>query len=247
MASMLWIGGKPLGAAELWSNLLLVQTFTGFRSWPTPLWTLPYELLMYLFLPALFVFARRSISRMLTVYLAALALAAGLWATSIYPIFIGFTPCFLAGALAYFLSIRTQPFVGPWVLFSVVGIGVALIAWCGLSDFKYMPLFWLLCLSTGIVISLCREITFRPLVAGAATVARYSYGIYLTHITAMGLTLMGDGAWYWRVMAFAALQAALAITAYRLIEAPGMRYGAKLAQRMTNARTAANTGAAIRP
>lgn len=239
MAVMLWIGGSPLGASELASNLLLVQTFTGHRSWPTPLWTLPYEVLMYLFLPSLYLFTRRSLSRMALAYLAALALAATIWTASMYPIFIGFIPCFLPGAVAFLLSKRIKPFLSPWVLFSVVGAGVALASWRQLGEFRDLPSFWALCLAVGLTIPLCRQIAWRPLTVGAGAVARYSYGIYLTHVIAMGMTLIGNGPWYWRVAAFVVMQTAMAVLAYRLIEAPGIKFGARLVRRLGAARTGA--------
>lgn len=44
---------------DILSNFLLVQNLTGAKPYPTVLWSLPLELQMYLFLPALYLLAKR--------------------------------------------------------------------------------------------------------------------------------------------------------------------------------------------
>jgi peptidoglycan/LPS O-acetylase OafA/YrhL len=77
MAAAMWAGGQPRSVSEIASNLLLVQNLTGHESRPDPLWTLPYELQMYLLLPALYLFTRgRPLMRIAGIYLGSLAVAA---------------------------------------------------------------------------------------------------------------------------------------------------------------------------
>jgi len=52
-------GFRP-GAGELVSNFLLIQNLTGSDSVIAPLWSLPYEVQMYVVLPFLFMWRRRS-------------------------------------------------------------------------------------------------------------------------------------------------------------------------------------------
>jgi peptidoglycan/LPS O-acetylase OafA/YrhL len=230
MAAMLWMGQRPIGLGEIFSNLLLVQNLTGHRSWPDPLWTLPYEVQMYLLLPALFSFTCGSVRRMAGVYATALAVAVLMWSASVRNLSIGFVPCFLPGAVAFVLSRRVQARLPPWVLFGLVGLGAVAVPALVTAGFDEMVLFWVLCLLVGVTIPLCREITSRPTRFVAKQLATYSYGIYLTHVFAMGLTLMGTDMWWgFRLSIFLFAQAVLAWVAYRLIEAPGIRAGVRLA------------------
>jgi peptidoglycan/LPS O-acetylase OafA/YrhL len=233
MATALFIGGHPLGWAEIASNLLLVQNLTGHRSWPQPLWTLPFEIQMYLLLPALYVVATsaRPLLRVAGIYLAALALAALLWPLSTPELLVGFAPCFLVGAMAYVIGGRAAPRVGPWLLFATIVASSLVVPSLAATEAQELPLFWAACLVIGLLIPASREIRWRPLVLAAHTIAKYSYGIYLTHIFAMGLALMGTDAWYIRVVTFVFVQAVLAVLAYRLIEAPGIRLGKRIAAR----------------
>ena len=61
-------GPRP-GAGELISNLLLVQNLTGSASIVGPLWSLPYEIQMYVVLPLLFLWKRRSVVSLLILWL----------------------------------------------------------------------------------------------------------------------------------------------------------------------------------
>ncbi|RYH15749.1 MAG: hypothetical protein EON54_28565, partial [Alcaligenaceae bacterium] len=90
---LVWLGGRPVNFNALMSNLLLVQNITGDRSMPDPLWTLPYEVQMYLLLPTLYALARSAQSMLWAWLLFALALAA-LAGDEL----LQFVPCFLPDA-----------------------------------------------------------------------------------------------------------------------------------------------------
>ncbi|HYX52401.1 MAG TPA: acyltransferase, partial [Candidatus Limnocylindrales bacterium] len=67
----------PMGIKGLLSNLLLVQNITDTGSVLGPLWSLPYEMQMYVFLPALFLLARKlkSIRGLVLLWLATVCVA----------------------------------------------------------------------------------------------------------------------------------------------------------------------------
>src|SRR5450755_2566677 len=62
------IGAYP-GTREVLSNLFLVQNLTHARSLIGPLWSLPFEVQMYLFLPFLFLWKKRSFWKLLAIWL----------------------------------------------------------------------------------------------------------------------------------------------------------------------------------
>jgi peptidoglycan/LPS O-acetylase OafA/YrhL len=114
MAAYLQVGG-------VLSNLLLLQNLTHADSVIIPLWSLPYEMQMYLLLPPLF-FLVRSTRHFWSIPL--------LWAAAAFfgshggwlerngiPDFIIYVPCFLSGIVAYKLtktwSLRLPAFLWP--------------------------------------------------------------------------------------------------------------------------------------
>lgn len=230
------------------SNVLLIQNITGHGSSPNPLWTLPYEVQMYLLLPALFVFITGSnpVRRIAGLYAVALAAAALMWSGSVRHFSIGFIPCFLPGAIAFVLMRRVTAQLPPWILFAVVGAGVLAIPPLVDAGMQELPLFWALCLAVGLTIPLCRQMTWRPACVASVSVATYSYGIYITHVFVMGLTLGGTAHWAARGASFLIVQALVAWMVYRLVEAPGIRMGVRLADRLQS-RQAINPARSFRP
>lgn len=236
-------GGVPLAAGDVVSNLLLVQNITGAKSTPDPLWTLPFEVQMYLVLPAVFVAARAPRAlRWVSLLLAgsvAIALAAGAWRTMTL---VSFVPCFLPGALAFVLRDR-QPRSGPALLLAVIAAGALVIPVLVAGGAPETPLLWALCLALGLVIPQCRQVTSQPVARASKAVATYSYGIYLTHVFAFSLAFTSPGAatasqW----VLFALLLPGFACLAYRAIEAPGIALGrsaAAYSARMTAPRPGA--------
>jgi peptidoglycan/LPS O-acetylase OafA/YrhL len=205
------------------SNLLLVQNISGHGSSPQPLWSLPYEMQMYLFLPALFAVARGS---------RPLFSIAALWVASI-PLgmqfdLLRFVPCFLPGALAFVLWRPRWP---AWVLFAVVAFAIAAIPPAVAAGVPEIPLFWGLCLALGLAIPACLPHRSGRLTRIGKTVATYSYGVYLTHIMALGLAFADGRTGPLEWIAFAVLLPALAWAAYRFVEHPAMEFGKRLVSR----------------
>ncbi len=138
------------------ANLLLVQNLLYAKSIVNVLWSLPFELQMYLFLPFLFLWIRGR--RMFWPLL-------GLWITSvvagvIQPHVPGlgrlsillFVPNFLPGVIAFSLVRRPRlpAFVWPiFIMFLVVGFTLRPVAAVG----------WVLCLFLGVLIPFFAEIT----------------------------------------------------------------------------------------
>jgi peptidoglycan/LPS O-acetylase OafA/YrhL len=229
MSGLLWLGDRPLDLGSLASNLLLIQNITGHNSTPDPLWTLPYEVQMYLFLPSLSTVAR-SARPVLCVGLLCAASAA--LVTFYGVVLLQFVPCFLAGILA-FIRRGSEQRLSPVVLFPIVAAAVLTIPTLVAAGVPEAPLLWGLCLILGLTIPACRQITSEPLSRCAKVVATYSYGIYLTHVLALGLafsTSQRAGPLEWLV--FCVLLPGLAWVAYHGIEKQGIRLGIRLANKL---------------
>ena len=235
LAALGW--GPHLAPAALMSNVFLVQNLSGSPSITPVLWSLPFEVQMYLFLPALYWWtgagARGAWRRVLALWgMCVLLVGACRWYGADMDL-VKFFPCFLPGVLAYCL--RSAPLRWPaGVLFG--GVGAAAIVYpllVGLGA-SATVLAWALCLGLGALIPSCADVTSAWLKAGAGIVARYSYGVYLVHVTVLDVAfhrLKGmPPALDWLV--FAGGVAVLSYAAYHVIEKPGIGFGRGVVHRM---------------
>jgi peptidoglycan/LPS O-acetylase OafA/YrhL len=187
VAASKWLGGAPPDKWMVLTNVALVQNLTGHESDPYPLWSLPYEVQMYLVLPALYVMTlSRGPWRIAALWLAVIVLVGAMMAMGLHASPIDLVPCFLAGVLAYTLQRTARAHLSPVVLFCVLGIGVAACMLLWAAGVHRAPLCWALSLALGLTIPYCRQMQPGLLTAGAKTIATYSYGIYLTHVFAIG-------------------------------------------------------------
>ena len=178
------------------SNLLLVQNLTGARDIQGVLWSLPLEIQMYVLLPLCFVMARRGTREMLAMLISFVALGfamqsslverlPGMWRLSVFT----YGPCFMGGVLAYHLLRRSVHAVLPawtWpVVIFAVAAGFALLE----PDASHTALGWWPCLFLGALIPLVAERPNSTATDFAHQVAKYSYGLYLTHVPILWLWL----------------------------------------------------------
>jgi len=207
-------------------NLLLLQNISGGISVLAPLWSLPYEMQMYLLLPALFYLISRRI-RFLEYLLWTLGvlLAANSWRAEIrgFPSLI-FLPSFLSGFVAY--RSPAKPTYPSW-LWAPTLMAITLV-------FAFYPVSetgWVCCLLVGLAIPRFKELSNGAARKAFAVIARYSYGIYLLHFICIWFAfdrLKNFSAWtQW--IAFVITAVCSVYFAYNAIEAPMIRLGSKVA------------------
>ncbi len=205
------------------ANLLLIQNITGAVVISSPLWSLPYEVQMYLVLPILFPLVRapRGGARLILIYIVAAPLSL------FNPLFL-YAPCFLAGVIAYKLLGTVRPRLPAWLWLPAVVGAVAFY----LSR-PYSESSWLkdvsICLIVGASIPLFKR-NRGPIAAAASQIAKYSYGIYLCHTPVLWLvyrklTIPGWQRPIWTVIA----TGVVSVACYHAIEAPLIRIGTRLA------------------
>jgi peptidoglycan/LPS O-acetylase OafA/YrhL len=107
-----WLSFESVSLGRWLSSFGLIWGVTGYRPVLGVLWSLPYEVLMYIVLPAVYVALQRSTYRTTT--------ALVMWATSVAVAsvvggnnFVSYVPCFLAGGLAFVLPRR--PALPAWL------------------------------------------------------------------------------------------------------------------------------------
>lgn len=218
-------------AGNIFANLALVQNIPGLSPLLAPLWSLPFEMQMYLLLPPLFIGVRKLRSTWSAVALWFCAAAfAFFWhrfdKNEYCNIFI-WMPDFLAGVLCYRL-IGTRARL-PWWLFpfALAAVTIPYLARPAL------PVSWLCCFALAVLLPLFKELPEGRLHELLKVIARYSYGIYLTHFAAIWFAFVYLArlslALQWLVfIATTGLGSALL---YHLVEAPFIGAGSRVASR----------------
>jgi peptidoglycan/LPS O-acetylase OafA/YrhL len=225
------------GALAVASNLLLAQNLTGSPSILGPLWSLPYEMQMYVFLPALFLLSTRlkSVNGLLALWVAAVAVALVQPMVGKVPDLVRYVPCFLPGIIAFRLTSkpgRRIPFLAfPAMLAVLTGAFMAA---------PRLETGMLVCLALGLTLPRFAELDWPWLRGASLWVAKYSYGIYLVHYFCIWVAFMRLGglpaAAQWAL--FIVLVAGLPVLLYHAVEAPMVRAGNTVAGRVFGARRA---------
>jgi peptidoglycan/LPS O-acetylase OafA/YrhL len=235
-------------SGNLIANLLLIQNVMLQKANPGPLWSLPLEIQMYLFLPALFLLALRSKSSWgLIVFwwsFVALWFLLG-FATGMVPLSEGgirspveallkltrFVPCFLPGIVAY--KLWRRPRVLPGFLWPVF-LSVCCTVFVLFSGSQPIQAGWFICFAIGLGTCLFRELHENFLTRLAMGIARYSYGVYLLHYFAIwfGFVACRNLNFGLQVAIFAATLASLAILLYHAVESPLIAMGVKFSERL---------------
>jgi peptidoglycan/LPS O-acetylase OafA/YrhL len=218
------------------SNVLLVQNLTKDPSILPPSWSLPFEIQMYLVLPVLALLLLRT-DRPLRLIFAIIACDALLFEVLNHftPQFfwtglIEFVPCFLGGVLAFSLQRQTKPSWTLWLLALPVFL-VASVAWLSVPGHGSVLREQSVCVLLGLLLPHFREFSNRPVRRIAGLVAKYSYGIYLTHLPSIWVAYRSSASRYIQFAVLVILLVGLPFVLYHLIEAPMIRYGKHLATR----------------
>jgi peptidoglycan/LPS O-acetylase OafA/YrhL len=209
---------------EYLSNITLTTDLFYIRNIVGVMWTLVIEVQMYLVLPFLFLFARgRPLWALGGVWV--IALIAGI----LVPQFTGrlevllFAPCFIPGVMAWRLSRSTRRVVSGW-LWPLAFVALWPIFFID-SERSGMYLHWAFCLALGLAIPLFQEMPFAPLRKAVHVVAKYSYGIYLSHTTIMTVIFATPMPAATQFAAIAVGTAVVPFLMYHLIEHPMILFG----------------------
>jgi peptidoglycan/LPS O-acetylase OafA/YrhL len=219
------------------ANLLLVQNLVYAPNVLGPLWSLPLEVQMYVMLPFVYLIVRKG---------TRLDIAITLWVVSVGVALVQplvsnrlnvfqYAPCFIGGIIAFCMAKRHAATFPFWAW--VISLAAVLAAFLIVTADRHLPVLipagWVLGLTIGwIVVSF--EETTSPLVRRAtAVIAKYSYGIYLTHLIALWIAFVkiGPASLAVRVAVGVGLTAVFSAVAYHAVEAPATRIGARLANR----------------
>lgn len=225
------------------SNVLLIQNITGHLSTPGPLWSLPFEVQMYALLPLLFVLvlkAGKSAPYVVTLlWFAAAALVLGAWALGWNYHLIKYWPCFIPGILAFSLRHCTRVLRPSALVWYVAAMALA-YPYAITHGAAQNLLTWPICLGLGLLIPHCRELSQPILRWISHTIAKYSYSIYLLHVPCVQLAFeyLAPFPAGVRWVTFMVSLGAFTVGAHHWVEAPGIAWGTRLAERYRRIRWA---------
>ncbi len=229
---------KPVAMGRVFSNLLLVQNLVKPGSIINVLWSLPYEVQMYVFLPFLFMWVRdrrTSVLRLCVLWVACVILAirrgqfsspsrAGGLAGRLF--LLEYVPNFLPGVIAYTIAhvARIKSYLWPPFI-------LLLIALYAIRPSTAMG--WGLCLLLGLAIPSFDEIRTEWLRSVSHWIATYSYGIYLSHQCCIWFVSDPRNSFpLWsRILVLTGLLIGIPVALYHGIEKPMIKVGARLAEK----------------
>ncbi len=235
-----------MGAKEFFANLALAQNLFYAPSVLGPLWSLPLEVQMYCFLPGLYVAARRDFRWALGIWGFGLLCALTLPRISGRVDMFSYAPCFASGILAYSLARMIVPRKLPGAVWIITILG-SILLFNPFNDIPLtskLPLAWGLSLVIGVALSVSRELTSRPLHRVTHLIAKYSYGIYLTHIVVLWFVMdvMRGYPVIFRIAVFLAGLVGLPVLLFHAVENPMIRVGRSLSTTRKTPSDASLTG-----
>jgi peptidoglycan/LPS O-acetylase OafA/YrhL len=221
----------------IFSNYLLMQNIFARTSILAPLWSLPFEVQMYLVLPALYFLTlrRRAVLWLSSLFVGSCGLGILVfWVTKGHLSMAEYIPCFLCGVLCYSLRDRIPQRVPAalwpfFVLLLICGYCLAM----GLHRAGFYWIGWAFCLLLGLAINVFHNSTLKYINRAAEKLALYSYGVYLLHIPALYLVfiVLGIKASVLGSLFFIAITLGASTITYHFIESPFIDLGRRLSAR----------------
>jgi len=220
-------------------NILLVQNLFQSPEIVGPMWSLPFEVQMYLVLPFIFFAARRirSHAGIIAMILAGFIIwfvdshLARAWH---YPALLRYAPWFFMGIAAYagFKIVKPRvrsEYFGPLLLFL---ISVPALAQHFIGDYRTGWASWTAGILFALALPFIQEVRSTILRRCAHTIATYSYSIYLSHVPIMWFAfqqLSSYSGWV-QLGVFIAAIGVIPAALYHLVESPFIRFGSFVAE-----------------
>jgi peptidoglycan/LPS O-acetylase OafA/YrhL len=192
------------------------------------MWSLPYEVGMYILLPALFFLVQRNFSVWPIMMVWLVFVVNGHLVPSSGHNFIVAIPYFLPGIMAYVGFGRWQPRLsGGWLAPFLLALWTVILL---KPNFHRM---WFFCLLLGLALPFFRQMKSPLVLTPSRILARYSYGVYLTHPFALVILfyLLPHAPLAIRLAAALGALVTLPVLGYHLVEHPCIRLGSRLAAR----------------
>jgi peptidoglycan/LPS O-acetylase OafA/YrhL len=229
-----WGNAEFITPRVIFANLLLVQNLITKISVLGPLWSLPYEVQMYLVLPALYYVTLKKRGNIYLCGLLAFFCGLGFLISSRtggHLNIVAYIPCFLCGVLCYSLRDRIQAFI-PFALWPPFLLAI-FSGYCLAKPNMLINQFWIgwiFCLLLGLAINAFHNSENMQINAAAEKIALYSYGMYLIHPAVLYLVFMilGIRNLVFGPLLFLVITMFASVITYHFIESPLIYIGRKI-------------------
>jgi|SRR6185312_2820410 len=239
--SFTWRDSPQITTGILVANLLLVQNVIYKVSVVAPLWSLPYEVQMYVVLPALYLLTRYKKSFLYIATLLVLFYGLGflLWGMGHLGM-AAFIPYFLSGVLAYTLRNRQKRAIPAFLWTPFLLILLAIFCWANMypgdSPIMQTPTFWsawIFGLVLAFSINAFKESKSQVSNVVAEKIALYSYGMYLLHLPVLYLVFVKLEVPHMAlaIVLYFVLTGVGSIVTFHLLESPFINLGKKLSSK----------------
>lgn len=231
---MPWYQFEWKGIPNLISNIALTTNLTFSDEVLNPLWSLPVEVQMYVALPFIFLLIGPKKNPMIVLILWIAAVIAAVMQPRISGRLsvLFFAPCFMGGVLAYSLSGRIDVRIAGrwWMPYLLTMIAIYLLIQVSFESVHLEWPQWLMCLVIGATIPAFEDSLSKRINIIAASIAKYSYGIYLFHCIALwvGYSLLDQYPPWAQWSAMAGILAASSVLCYHWLEKPAIALGVAL-------------------
>jgi len=230
------------------AGALLLQNVFRYPNIEMPLWSLPWEVQMYLFLPACYLilvrFRRKSAP--FAMWAGATLLAMACTSFSIPRAFHAsiFPPLFIGGMVAYRLlpsaPVKLPSLLWPFAIPALMVARCTLLHEVLIDTPRNATVNAITCLILGLAIPFFKEVRCGWLGSLAHRIAKYSYGIYLLHVPCLALVFFHFPALWLplKIGVFVALTGVASVLTYHLVENPLIRLGRSIARKVESSPTA---------
>ncbi len=211
------------------SNYLLIQNLTHSDPVMAPLWTLPFEMQMYLVLPFLFLIAKRSPNALplFGIWLVAAVLAPKSPVVDSQSL-ADYTPCFIAGVISFKLLEKPRAKLPFWSWLMLIALLTTLFL-----ERATLKCGWVCCLVVGTLIPQFKDLAAGRVQRASQLIARYSYGIYVSHYAFIWLAFqrLHDVPLGLRWLVFLTGALVTPVILYHALEAPMISVGRRILRR----------------
>ncbi|MGH9522761.1 MAG: acyltransferase family protein, partial [Terriglobales bacterium] len=207
------------------------MNLTASQALLSPLWSLPYELQMYLILPAVFLLTQRRNAGVLLLNTLFAAIAISILLPYVPHTgrldVVRFVPCTIPGAIAYVIA-KGRPSKISFAVWPLVLAAIGTVStWVPIAHEWWLA--WAACLLIGTILPFIAETENQFIRLASHWIAEHSYGIYIAHYFCIWIAFNTNalpGAAQWAI--FVTLVILLPAVLYAFLERPMNDYGRRI-------------------